>query len=84
MTDPVVFGLDSDGFERPIIITPVFNRLPGGELHPTGVFKLAEGSINMGEIVFDDEMKQWEYTGMGNLTHIEAAKIAKYIRGYDK
>jgi len=84
MTDPVIFGLDTDGFERLITITPLLNRLPDGELHPTGVFKLAEGAINMGEIVFDDELKQWEYTGMGNLTHMEAAKIAKYIRNYDK
>lgn len=83
MTDQVVF-LDVDGFERLITITPQVTRLPTGELRPTGVFGLAEGSIAMGEIVFDDELKQWEYTGMGGLTHIEAAKIAKYIRNYDK
>lgn len=84
MTDQVVFGLDSDGYERPITITPVLNRLQNGEQHPTGVFKLAEGTIPMGEIVFDDELKQWEYTGMGNLTHMEAAKIARFIRNYNK
>lgn len=84
MIDPVLFGLESDGCERPITITPVLNRLQNGELRPTGVFRLAECNIGMGEIVFDDEMKQWEYTGMGNLTHIEAAKIARYIRNYDK
>jgi hypothetical protein len=84
MTDPVIFSLDADGFERLITITPLLNRSTNGDLHPTGVFKLAEGSIAMGEIVFDDELKQWEYTGMGNLTHMEAAKIARYIRNYDK
>lgn len=84
MTDPVIVGLNSDGFERQITVTPLLNRLPNGTLYPTGVFKLAEGSISMGEIVFDDDLKQWEYTGMGNLTHVEAAKIARYIRNYGK
>lgn len=67
MTDPVIFGLDIDGFEREITITPQLNQSPDGELHPTGVFKITEGNVNMGELVFDDEMKQWEYTGMGPL-----------------
>ena len=84
MTDPVNFRFDIDGVERLITITPRLDRGPDGALHPTGVFKLAEGHINMGEIVFDDELKQWEYTGLGNLTHMEAAKIARYIRNYDK
>jgi hypothetical protein len=84
MTDPVVYGLDVDGFERLITITPRLDRALNGDLHPTGVFKLAEGSIPLGEIVFDDELKQWEYTGMGDLTHMQAAKIARYIRNYDK
>ena len=84
MTDQVIYGLDCDGFERLITITPRLDRMTNGELLPTGVFKLAEGSISMGEIVFDDDMRQWEYTGLGNLTHIEAAKIARYIRNYDK
>ncbi len=84
MTDPVLFALDIDGFERMITVTPLLNRLPNGDLKPTGVFKLAEGSISLGEIVFDDAMKQWEYTGMGNLTHVETAKIARYIRNYGK
>ena len=84
MTDPVIFSLDTNGFERLITITPILNRAANGDLHPTGVFKLADGDMNMGEIVFDDELKQWEYTGLGNLTHMEAARIARYIRNYDK
>ncbi len=84
MIDPVIFRFDIDGVERLVTITPRLNRAPNGDQHPTGVFKLSEGHTNMGEIVFDDEMKQWEYTGLGDLSHREAAKIARYIRSYDK
>jgi hypothetical protein len=36
----------------------------------------------MGEIVFDDDMRQWEYTGIGELTHEEAGMIADFIKNY--
>jgi len=69
----------ADG-SRCISIKPVHQTLPGSTLNVTGVFKLKEGSINLGEIVFDDAMNEWEYTAFGNLTHEQAAEIADYIR----
>ena len=45
-----------------------------------GVFALHEGGTDLGDIVFDDKMNQWEYTGMGNLTHEEAGMIAAFIQ----
>jgi hypothetical protein len=51
-------------------------------VYATGVFKLSEGNVSLGEIVFDNNMNQWEYTGMGDLTHEEAEEIANYIKNY--
>ena len=69
----------ADG-ERVIAIDPITKIIPGGTLYATGVFKLTDGGANLGEIVFDDEMRQWEYTGMGDLTHEQASEIATFIQ----
>ena len=82
MTAPVSYTIYLDDEEHIIIITPVNQRLPGGDLFATGVYKLSERGINMGDIVFDDDMNQWEYTGIGDLTHKEAEEIAGFIRNY--
>jgi hypothetical protein len=34
----------------------------------------------LGDIVFDDMLKQWEYTAMGYLNHADAAEIAGFIQ----
>jgi hypothetical protein len=80
MTGPIHYTLYKDGEEHTITITPGNKNFPGGDKFATGVFSLNEGNAGMGEIVFDDHMKQWEYTGMGNLTHEEAARIAGFIQ----
>ena len=82
MVRPVTYSLYIDDEEYIILITPVIQRLPGGEMYATGVYKLSDRGLNMGDIVFDDSMKQWEYTGLGDLTHKEAEEIAGFIRGY--
>lgn len=69
----------SDG-ERSITIKPVNQAIPGVASYVTGVFKLSEGKVSLGEIVFDDNMRAWEYTGFGDLTHKQAAEIAQYIQ----
>jgi len=81
MIKPVKYSLYSDGNSRNITITPV-TKIIGGITHTTGVFQLSEAGSDIGDIVFDDNMHQWEYTAMGNLKHPEAEEIAGFIRNY--
>jgi hypothetical protein len=84
MTEPIYYTLYKDGEEHNITITPVNQNIPGGDVYVTGVFRLNEGGVGLGEIVFDDNMNQWEYTGMGDLNHRDAAEIAEFIKTVDK
>jgi hypothetical protein len=80
MTDPIYYAIYKDGEEHNITITPLNQNIPGGDIYVTGVFRLTEGEVGMGDIIFDDNMNQWEYTGMGDLTHQDAAEIAAFIQ----
>jgi hypothetical protein len=80
MTEPTIYSLYIDGEEHLITITPLIQRILGGNLYHTGVYRLTEGNLSIGDIVFDDEMNQWEYTGMGDINHIEAEEIAIFIK----
>lgn len=81
MTEQINYTIFKDGEEHIITITPVNQRVPGGSIYITGVFKLTEGDVGMGDIVFDDNMQQWEYTGDGGyLNHTDAAEIAGFIQ----
>ena len=82
MTKPVTYSIFLDDEEHYITISPVIQTIPGGNLYATGVFKLSEGTVGMGDIVFDDDMEEWEYTGLGDITHDEAEQIADFIRSY--
>lgn len=84
MTEPISYKLYKDNEEHSITITPVNQNIPGGDLYVTGVFRLNEGEVGLGDIVFDDNMNQWEYTGMGDLNHDEAAEIAGFIQANNK
>lgn len=77
MTDPLNYSIYKDGEEHKITIKPV---KAGDHLYSTGVFKLSEGKMSIGDIIFDDKMQQWEYTGLGDLTHQEASEIAGFIK----
>ncbi len=66
-----------------ITITPVNNRLPNGDYFATGVYKLSDGVVGMGEIVFDlDNPDDWTYNGMDEFTNSEATEIANFIKNY--
>ncbi|WP_184546378.1 hypothetical protein [Mucilaginibacter sp. FT3.2] len=82
MIKPANYNLYTEDGDRIIIITPVNQTIPGGNLYATGVFALSEGEIDLGDIVFDDDMNQWEYSGMGDLTHQQAEEIAGFIKNY--
>jgi hypothetical protein len=55
-----------DDQEHNITITPLIEILPNGDIYLTRVFKLTEGKVGLGDIVFDDTLKQWEYTAITN------------------
>ena len=66
--------------KRSITIHTYNHATPCSGCYTEGVFAIHEGDTDLGDIVFDDNMNQWEYTGMGNLTHEEAAMIAGFIQ----
>jgi len=65
-----------------ITITPVNRPLSGGIFFATGIYKLSDGLVGMGDITFDQDMKNWEYNGLDELTYQEAAEIAVFIQNY--
>lgn len=79
MKNELKFTLETEDGKRFIKIH-TYDNASGGGSYATGVFALQEGRTDLGDIVFDDNMRQWEYTGMGNLTHKEAAIIASFIQ----
>ena len=79
MADYITFKLYRNTDLHVINITEVKEAIPGKSF-VSGVFKLTEGKTNLGNLVFDDAMNQWEYTALGNLTHKEAAIVATYIK----
>ena len=80
MKNEAHYILQTEDGGRKIIIKPVNLHQPGNGLKVTGVFSLREGAADLGDIVFDDRMNQWEYTGMGDLTHQQAEEIAHFIQ----
>jgi hypothetical protein len=65
-----------------LTITPINQLLPNGDYYATGVYKLSDGTVGMGDITFDEDMNEWEYDGIGELTYEEAAKVADFIKNY--
>lgn len=82
MIRPTEYNLYRGGEEREITIKPLIRTIPGGNMYATGVFQLHEAEVGLGDIVFDDNMNEWEYSGMGDLTHPEAEEIANFIKNY--
>ena len=65
-----------------LTITPIIESLPDGLYYETGVYRLNNGSVGMGNITFDEDMNNWTYDGIGELTYEEAAKVAGFIKNY--
>jgi hypothetical protein len=58
MTKPVDYTLYTSNGDRFITINPVTEPTTGGHIQATGVFGLNEGMVDLGDIVFDDNMKK--------------------------
>jgi len=65
-----------------LTITPVNQLLPGDIYYSTGVYKLSDGVVGMGDISFNEDMSEWTYDGIGELTYEEAAQVAEFIKNY--
>ena len=65
-----------------LTITPINSKLPDGDYYATGVYKLTDGSVGMGDIIFDENMNEWSYNGMDELTYDEAEEVAMFIKNY--
>lgn len=83
MINQVSYNIDTVDGPVHITITPVNNLLPNGDYFSTGVYKLSSGVVGMGDIVFDEDMDEWEYNGMDEFTYDEAEEIAEFIKNYE-
>jgi len=82
MINQVGFDLLTATGLRHITITPINEPVHGGDFFATGVYKLSEGVVGLGDIIFDLEMKEWSYNGIAELTVEEAADVADFIKRY--
>ena len=80
MKNELKYTLETEDGRRLIKIHTYDHAESGRGSYASGVYALQEGDEDLGDIVFDDNMRQWEYTGMGNLTHKEAGLIAIFIQ----
>ncbi len=56
MINKVSYKINTTDGLRHLTITPVNTLLPTGDYFSTGVYKLSEGVVGMGDITFDDDM----------------------------
>jgi hypothetical protein len=82
MISRVSYDINTTEGPRHLTITPVNQLLSNGDYYPTGVYKLTDGVVGMGNIIFDEDMAEWEYDGIGELTFEEAARVADFIKNY--
>jgi hypothetical protein len=82
MINQTTYTINTTEGEIPLTIIPVNSVLPNGDFYATGVYKLTDGAVGMGEIVFDENMDEWTYNGMDELNWEEAAEVAVFIKDY--
>jgi hypothetical protein len=82
MINQVGYNINTSEGPVHLTITPIIEALPGGTYYETGVYKLTDGSVGMGSIIFEDGMDDWTYDGIGELTYEEAEQVADFIKNY--
>jgi hypothetical protein len=82
MVSQISYDINTTEGPLHITITPVNQLLPNGDYYATGVYKLSDGVVGMGAITFEEDMTEWDYDGIGELTFEEAAEIASFIKNY--
>jgi hypothetical protein len=71
----------ADGYVH-VTIKPVNDLLPNGDYYITGIYKLSDGVVGMGDITFNEDMSDWSYNGMDEFTYEQAEEIANFIKNY--
>jgi len=84
MVNPVKYHLDTQNGERLINIEPVYEEIGGGDLFPTGRYMLYEANEGVGEIRFDGELFEWEWSGDHNFDDDTIFRIVQFIREYNE
>jgi hypothetical protein len=82
MINKVAYDINTLDGPVHLTITPVNQILPGDIYYSTGVYKLSAGVVGMGDITFNEDMTEWNYDGIGELTYEEAALVADFIKNY--
>jgi len=82
MINQTSYDIETTEGPRHLTITPINQLLPTGDYFATGVYKLSDGVVGMGDITFDEDMNEWTYDGIGDLTYDEAAEVANFIKNY--
>jgi hypothetical protein len=82
MINQTGYNIDTSDGPVHLTITPIIQSLPGGDFYDTGVYKLSDGVVGMGSIAFNEDMSDWDYDGIGELTYEEAANVADFIKNY--
>ncbi|MDB5138032.1 MAG: hypothetical protein JWP37_4635 [Mucilaginibacter sp.] len=84
MVNPVKYHLGTQNGERLINIEPVYEEIAGGDLFATGRYILSEENAGIGEIRFDGELFEWEWSGSYDLKDENVFMIVKFIREYNE
>jgi hypothetical protein len=82
MVNRVSYNMDTAGGHLSVTISPENTPVPGGAYYATGVYKLSQNGVGIGNIIFDIDMRHWKYDGLDDLTYDDAEKIADFIRNY--
>lgn len=82
MINQVGYNINTSDGPIHLTITPIIESLTGGNYYETGIYKLADGGVGMGSIAFDEDMANWTYDGIGELTYDEAEEVAEFIKEY--
>jgi hypothetical protein len=84
MVNPVQYHLETNNGQRLISIEPVYEEITGGDLFSTGRYLIAEANVGTGEIRFDGELLEWEWSGNDGLEDESISQIVKFIREYNE
>ena len=84
MVNPAKYQLDTASGERLICVEPVFEEIGGGDLLPTGRYMISEADGGHGEIRYDGDVLEWEWSGPNRMEEESIARIARFILEYNE
>jgi hypothetical protein len=79
MNEAKTIEVITGGGARDITITPVLETI-GDASFLTGIYKLHEGPVGLGEINYDVETGEWQYDAIDGFTRDQVETIISVIR----